>query len=190
MQASPDHDTTLTAPSRPDPSAADATDGDRPAKNPHDPERLAGYRAVAAVYLSGALVAGIGLARRRATEPRPSLAREWGDVALVSLATFKASRLLTKQTVTSPLRAPFTEFTGHGGPGEVNVRPTGDGWRRSVGELLSCPFCLDVWLASGSTVALRLAPGPTRVALSTLASVGLADMLHFVYVGLEHRAED
>ena len=110
-------------------------------------------------------------------------------MALVSLATFKASRLLTKQAVTSPLRAPFTEFTGPGGPGEVNVRPTGSGWRRSVGELLSCPFCLDVWLASGSTVALQLAPRPTRVALSTLAAVGLADMLHFVYVDLEHRAE-
>lgn len=160
-----------------------------PPRGPHDPERLAGYRAVAAVYLGGAMVAGVGLARRGATRAPRSLAQEWGDVALVSLATFKASRLLTKQTVTSPLRAPFTEFTGPAGPGEVNVRPTGTGWRRSVGELLSCPFCLDVWLASGSTVALRLAPGPTRVALSTLASVGLADMLHFAYVALEHRAE-
>ncbi len=160
-----------------------------PPQGPHDPERLAAYRAVAAVYLGGVVVAGAGLARRRATRPTRSLAQEWSDVALVSLATFKASRLLTKQTVTSPLRAPFTEFTGPGGPGEVNVRATGTGWRRSVGELLSCPFCLDVWLGSGSTVALRLAPGPTRVALATLASVGLADMLHFVYVGLEHRAE-
>ena len=112
-----------------------------------------------------------------------------GMLGLVSLATFKASRLLTKQTVTSPLRAPFTEYAGAGGPGEVNVRPVGTGWRRSVGELLSCPFCLDVWIATGSTVALRVAPGPTRLALSTLAAVGAADLLQFVYVGLEHRAE-
>ncbi len=158
-------------------------------RDPHDPERLAGYRAVSAVYLGGALVAGVGLARRGAAGTPRSPVQEWSDVALVSLATFKASRLLTKQAVTSPLRAPFTEFTGPGGPGEVNVHPVGTGWRRSVGELLSCPFCLDVWIASGSTVALRLAPGPTRVALSTLASVGLADMLHFVYVAMEHRAE-
>ena len=169
-------------------SAAAPRIDDQP-RGPHDPERLAGYRAVAAVYLGGVVVAGAGLARRGAIRPTPSLAQEWSDVVLVSLATFKASRLLAKQTVTAPLRAPFTEFTGPGGPGEVNVRGTGTGWRRSVGELLSCPFCLDVWLATGSTVALRLAPGPTRVALSTLASVGLADMLHFVYVALEHRAE-
>ena len=164
--------------------------GERPHdRGPHDPERLAGYRVVVGVYLAGAAVSAIGLARRGAAEPPRSLAREWADLGLVSLATFKASRLLTKQTVTSPLRAPFTEYRGAGGPGEVQVQPVGTGWRRSVGELLSCPFCLDVWVASGSTVALRLAPRPTRIALSTLAAVGLADLLQFVYVDLEHRAE-
>ncbi|MHB1138084.1 MAG: DUF1360 domain-containing protein [Microthrixaceae bacterium] len=159
-----------------------------PGSGPHDPERLAGYRTVVGVYAAGVAVAAYGLARRGAVQPR-SLAQEWSDLGLVSLATFKASRLLTKQTVTAPLRAPFTEYTGAGGPGEVNVRPVGTGWRRSVGELLSCPFCLDVWIATGSTVALRVAPGPTRLALSTLAAVGAADLLQFVYVGLEHRAE-
>jgi len=156
-------------------------------QGPHDPERLAGYRAVGAVYVTATAAALAGL-RRRGSPPR-SVGEQWSDVALVALSTYKLSRLLTKQTVTSPLRAPFTEYQGPGGPGEVNVRPVGTGWRRSIGELVSCPFCLDVWLASGSTAALQFAPRPARVVLATFAAVGVADLLHFVHVDLEHRAE-
>ncbi|UDY37528.1 DUF1360 domain-containing protein [Dermatobacter hominis] len=155
---------------------------------PHDPERLAGYRAVAAVYVVAAGAAAVALHRRRADGATPP-ATQWSDIALVGLSTYKLSRLLTKQTVTSPLRAPFAEFVDHGGPGEVNVRPVGRGWRRSVGELLSCPFCLDVWIASASTAALRFDPGPARMVLSAFAAVGAADLLQFVHVSLEHQAE-
>ncbi len=155
---------------------------------PHEPERLAGYAAVAAVYLLAAGATATAVHRRRADEAAAP-ATQWSDIALVGLATYKLSRLLSKQTVTSPLRAPFAEFVGPGGPGEVNVRPVGRGWRRSIGELVSCPFCLDVWIASAGTAALRLTPGPARLALSAFAAVGAADLLQFVHVSLEHQAE-
>ena len=55
------------------------------------------------------------------------------------------------QGCTSPLRAPFTRYEGTAGPAEVmeEVRSTG-GLRHSIGELITCPFCLDVWISPGS----------------------------------------
>jgi hypothetical protein len=188
--------TTRSAPS----SGSTETDADRadePAigpngKGPHAPERVRGYEAVAAVYASGVAAAGLLVARRRpATAVPPAMTRPqaWSDIALVGLSTYKLSRLLTKQKVTSPLRAPFTEYAGPGGPGEVNVKPVGSGWRRSIGELVSCPFCLNVWIATAGSFGLHLAPRATRFVLGTFAAVGVSDLLHFVHVDLEHRAE-
>jgi len=34
-------------------------------------------------------------------------------------------------------------------PGEVEERAKGRGLRRAIGELLTCPFCLGTWIASG-----------------------------------------
>jgi Protein of unknown function (DUF1360) len=40
-----------------------------------------------------------------------------GDLLLAGVATHKLSRVIAKDRVTAPLRAPFTEFEGEGGPG-------------------------------------------------------------------------
>lgn len=186
-----DSDPTSTGPTGPAPSSTAPAIGAN-ATGPHAPDRIRGYRAVAAVYAGGVAAAGLVAARTRPAElvlPASSRPQAWSDIALVGLSTYKLSRLLTKQKVTSPLRAPFTDYTGPGGPGEVNVEPVGDGWRRSVGELLSCPFCLDVWIATAGAFGLHLAPRSTRFVLSTFAAVGVSDLLHFVHVDLEHRAE-
>ena len=58
------------------------------------------------------------------------------------------ARLLTKDTVVSPIRAPFTRFEGPGGPSEVNERVRGRGWRHAIGELITCPFCAGEWVAA------------------------------------------
>src|SRR5437763_638475 len=46
-----------------------------------------------------------------------------GDILLLGLATFKLSRLLAKDIVTSPFRAPFTIYQGPAGEGEVAEKP-------------------------------------------------------------------
>lgn len=51
----------------------------------------------------------------------------FGDVALLGVATHKASRLLTKDAVTSPLRVPFARFEEETGMGEVNESIRGHG---------------------------------------------------------------
>ena len=59
-----------------------------------------------------------------------------GDLALLTVASHKASRLISKDRVTSGIRAPFTQYQDDAGPGEVSERPRGRGLRRAIGELL------------------------------------------------------
>lgn len=44
----------------------------------------------------------------------------WSDLALLAVATHKASRQLAKDPVTSPLRAPFTRFSGTSAEAELD----------------------------------------------------------------------
>ncbi|HEX3801209.1 MAG TPA: DUF1360 domain-containing protein [Solirubrobacteraceae bacterium] len=108
-----------------------------------------------------------------------------GDLALVTVATHKAARLLAKDRVTSAVRAPFTRFEEEGGPGEVEEQARGRGLRRALGELLICPYCLSMWIATAFAAGLVLAPRPTRWAASVLTAVFGSDVLQAVYKKLE-----
>ena len=63
------------------------------------------------------------------------------DIALGALATQKLSRLISKDKVTSFVRAPFTRFEEKAGHGEVFEEPRGTGLRYATGELLVCRYC-------------------------------------------------
>src|SRR5205085_6421561 len=58
------------------------------------------------------------------------------DLLLLGVATFRLSRLITKDWVTSPLRAPFAQYQGPEGEGEVNERARGTGMQRALGDLI------------------------------------------------------
>jgi hypothetical protein len=103
------------------------------------------------------------------------------DIVLLCVATHKASRLLAKDAVTSPLRAPFTRYEEPAGEGEVNESVRGTGVRHSVGELLSCPFCLAVWISSGLTAGLVIAPRATRLVMTALTAIAGSDAIQLVY---------
>jgi hypothetical protein len=152
-------------------------------EEPAAPERpLGGYAVLTGVFLSAAGGFAAWLARSgRELPERVSGA----DLALLGLATHKASRLLAKDRVTSAVRAPFTEFQRDGGPSEVEERARGTGLRRAVGELLTCPFCLGLWIAAAFTAGLILAPRQTRWLASVLVIVTGADALQIAYVRLE-----
>jgi hypothetical protein len=140
---------------------------------------LGGYVTIMAVFgalLSGA--AGLALATGRKLPPGVG---PW-DLLLIAAGTHKLSRTLTKDAVTSPLRAPFTRYTDTGGPAEVmeEVRHR-DGLRHSIGELITCPFCLDIWVAAGFTIGLVFAPRLTRLVATALTAVTGADFLHLLY---------
>jgi hypothetical protein len=109
-----------------------------------------------------------------------------GDAALMTVATFRLSRRIAKDPVTSPLRAPFTTFRGASGEAEIaeEVREHG-GVKHAVGELVTCPFCLAQWVATGLVLGYATAPGATRLAALTMTMVAGSDVLQFVYDAIQ-----
>ncbi len=110
------------------------------------------------------------------------------DIALLGVATHKLSLLVAQDAVTSPLRAPFTERQEKESPKNVEEEPRGEGLRHSLGELLTCQFCVGQWVASFFTYGLVLAPRVTRLIASIFAIVAISDHLHQTYKMLMKRA--
>ena len=141
------------------------------------PMPLAGRAALTAGFTVA--IGGGALAARRAGLRWPERLAT-GDVVAAGVATYKLARIISKDKVTTFARAPFTEFQERAGRGEVNEAPRGGSLRRAVGELLTCPYCLSVWIASGFAGGLVAAPRPTRIAIAALDMVVVADALQMV----------
>ncbi|HEY3832031.1 MAG TPA: DUF1360 domain-containing protein [Acidimicrobiia bacterium] len=147
---------------------------------------LGGYVKVMAVY--GASVLGLGALAAATKRPLPERP-DARDLGLIALATAKTSRLLTRDAVTSPVRAPFTRFEGPAGPSEVNEEVRGHGAQHAVGELLSCPFCVAQWIGTGFAFGMLFFPRVTRQVAGTFAALEVADLVQFGRAVAEHRAE-
>ncbi|MFD5825037.1 DUF1360 domain-containing protein [Lentzea sp. NPDC060358] len=133
---------------------------------------IGGYAALVGAVAAAGRLTGVRLPRRFS----------FGDTVLISVATHKASRLLTKEAVTSPLRAPFTRYEAPAGHAELKESPREDDpARHAIGELLTCPFCAGVWIASGLTAGLVFAPRLTRLVSTALTAVAASDALNLVY---------
>ena len=148
---------------------------------------LGGYVVTMASY---GVYVGALFAAAAATGRRPPERVAAGDLALFSVATHKLSRVLTKDSVTSPLRAPFTRYKGVSGPAELNeeVRHHG-GVRHSIGELLTCPFCMGMWISTSFSAGLVFAPRVTRLVAATLTALAASDFLQFAYAKTYESAE-
>jgi hypothetical protein len=137
---------------------------------------LRGYAGVIATFTSIGSVGFVAAARRGLPE-RIGL----GDLALLSVATHHAARLITKDKVTSVARAPFTEYEGSGDPGEVEEHARGHGLQKAVGELVTCPYCIGQWIALAGVTGLMLAPRTTRAVASVLTVSAVSDYLQVVH---------
>ncbi|MFF0345152.1 DUF1360 domain-containing protein [Kribbella sp. NPDC004875] len=148
---------------------------------------LGGYAVAMTVFAGLVGVAGAVTALRGTSARRIAPY----DVLLMTVGTQKLTRLVAKDAVTSPLRMPFTRYQDTGGPAEVmeEVREQGQ-LRHAVGELVSCPFCLAVWVATGFSIGFLFAPRLTRVVASTLTAVAGSDYLQLVYAYLQRAAEE
>lgn len=110
------------------------------------------------------------------------------DIVLLGVATHKLSDLIANDAVTSFIRAPFTELQEKESPKSVDEEPRGTGVRHSIGELLTCKFCMGHWIASFFTYGLVFSPAVTRLVASVFAIVTLSDHLHQTYKALKKRA--
>ncbi|WP_193609423.1 DUF1360 domain-containing protein [Nocardioides lijunqiniae] len=106
------------------------------------------------------------------------------DLVVGGVATHKLTRLLSHSSVASPLRAPFTQFEEAAGSGEHTESPRGHGVRHTVGELLTCPFCLGVWVSTAYVAGLVVAPRAARTVSAALTVSAVSDTLQHVYARL------
>jgi Protein of unknown function (DUF1360) len=148
-------------------------------------EPLPSYAALAGLF--NLILAVFLLIARKSGRQIPERV-ETRDIALLGVATHKLSMLVAQDAVTSPLRAPFTELQEKQSPKNVDEKPRGKGLRRSIGELMTCKFCVGQWVASFFTYGLVFAPAVTRLVASIFAIVALSDHLHQTYKALMKRA--
>lgn len=146
---------------------------------------LGSYLGTLGVY---ALTTGaMALLGRRLRDRPPAIGL--ADLALMTVTTHKVARLIAKDPVTSPLRAPFTRYSGTAGPSELSEEVRGRGVRHAVGELVTCPFCTAQWVATAYAAGLVFAPQATRLAGTTMTAVAGSDWLQLAYARLQRAAE-
>jgi hypothetical protein len=119
-------------------------------------------------------VAGTPAARRHARRLDLPLA----DWVLLVGSTFRLGRLVAFDKIFDPLRAPWTvtkpDETGAG----ESVEPRGQGARQAIGELISCPICAGTWIAAALTYALHILPGPARLFMTIMSTIGIVEILN------------
>jgi hypothetical protein len=143
---------------------------------------LGGYVVINGVYLA---LAGALVAAARARDASVPSSFSAGDLVVMTVATAKLSRLIAKDPITSPLRAPFTRFKGQSGEAELAEEVRGEGLQHAVGELLTCPFCIGQWTATAFAGGSILAPRFTRMAALVGTLVAGADVLQYGFAALQ-----
>ncbi len=147
--------------------------------DPSGEVNVAGFTGSLATYSAG--VAGL-LALARVTGRGLPESYSVHDLAVGGIATHKLSRLLTKASVTAPIRAPFTEFEEAAGASEHEESARGEhGFRHTVGELVTCPFCIAVWVGTAYVAGLVAMPRTTRALAAVMTVVATSDALQHGY---------
>ena len=157
-----------------------------PAYSPDKDVALGGHAVLVGVYNGS--VAAFALSQRRSGRALPDRFPP-GDLLLLSVATYKLSRLIAKDRIMAFMRAPFTRLQGESDrPGEVNEEPRGKGIQHAVGELLVCPFCLGQWVGTGLFATYLREPRFARTIAATFTIVAGADLLQETWVAVDKRA--
>jgi hypothetical protein len=139
---------------------------------------LKGYLQLLSIYATGTLgAAAVAKLRRVSAPPRVGI----GDLMLVGISTHKLSRMIAKDPVLSPFRAPFTRFKGQSGEAELAEEVRGHGLQHAAGELITCPFCLAQWVATALMAGLVLLPRQTRLLASTVTAKAISDTAQLLY---------
>jgi hypothetical protein len=138
---------------------------------------LGAYATLAAIFVVG-LSTLLGTLATERRLPREVSTR---DLVLTGIATQRLARVITRDRVMQPFRAPFAEYHGPAGAGEVHQKPRGHGLRRAIGALLTCPFCAAPWIAAASLGALVLRPRVTRFVQGIFVSVTVSDFVQQLY---------
>lgn len=144
------------------------------------------YALIIAAYLSlfGMVAAMVSRNGRHRNETPPVR-----DIALIGIATYRLSRLISYDRVTSVLRRPFVEE----GRGEESLegtkqQPKGIGLQRALGELLTCSWCTSIWSGTFNVAAYTIFPRVGRLFLMVLAASGISEILDPIFPLLNYLA--
>lgn len=140
------------------------------------------YAALVGIF--GAGMAGAGaIASLLGRQPERLTAL---DLAVLSAATFKVSRTVAHDEVTSFLRAPFVKGEAHEGDEE----PVEGGSRQALGELLTCSRCIGMWAAAGVVALHTVAPRTGRLMTWSFAASAANDVLQAGFAALTSKANE
>ena len=141
------------------------------------------YAAIMGAFVGGLGVAGL-LARLLDRDPQEHTAL---DLVALGAATFKASRTISHDEVTSFLRDPFVEGPAHEG-GEEPV--SSGGMQQAIGELVTCSRCVGTWVAAGLATTQILSPRFGRLLTWSLAAAGVNDWLQAGFAALTAKSNE
>jgi hypothetical protein len=146
------------------------------------PERppYGSYAAITGTF-AGLLAAAGALGRLLDRDPQCQSAL---DLVVLGGATFKASRTLARDEVTSFIRQPFVRGEAHSGEGE---EPVEGGMAQAIGELVTCTRCVGTWAAAGLASTQILAPRFGRMLTWSLAAAAANDFLQAGFSALRAR---
>jgi hypothetical protein len=141
------------------------------------------YAGIMSAFVGGLAAAG-GLAKLLGRDPREDTAL---DLAVLGLATFKASRTIARDEVTSFMREPFVE--GRAKEGAEDPVESGD-LRQAIGELVTCSRCIGTWVAAALAGTQIIAPQFGRLLTWTLATAGANDVLQAGFAALTAKSNE
>jgi hypothetical protein len=142
------------------------------------------YATIVGAFTAGLAGAGL-LSRALDRDPQCQSAL---DLAVLGAATFKASRTLASDEVTSFIRQPFVRGHAHSGEGEEPL-PTG-GMEQAIGELVTCTRCVGTWAAAALVSTQILAPRFGRLLTWSLAAAALNDFLQGGFAAVTSKANE
>jgi hypothetical protein len=97
---------------------------------------------------------------------------------MIGVATYRLSRLITHDRVTSVFRLPFVEEgKGYEQIEGTQEQPKGRGLQLALGQLLNCSWCASMWAGTFNVSAYTLFPGAGRMFLMILMASGVAEFL-------------
>ncbi len=153
-----------------------------------------GYGADDVPVFSYALLMGTyaavfaGLYRFATRNGRPLERPRGGDFALLAVASYKLSRIVTMSFIGSPLRAAFAERGPSLKGGEVQDKARGQGLQRAVGNLVTCPFCFSVWSTTFVVFGYSIARRATLQASTILSIAAVDDFLNLGFRNLREQS--
>lgn len=141
------------------------------------------YVALTGLFMTLLAVFNLHSRRKSDTSVKPF------DYFLLGLSVFRMGRMVSYDTVMEPYRAPFTHTIPDSSGAGDTVEAKGTGWRRAIGELISCPICSGTWIAAVLVYGLQVAAGPTRILMAIMSVIGLGEVLNALTESLSWNAQ-